>query len=227
MYRAQSYESYPFSNVNSANVGGVLRYIHDEVVISCPRKFQITRILRFKITMRPSNAIPNSKFGPYVAFDKGMCTVPRCPMLWARYGYVVGCQSQGTSVANYPDGVWFSVPGPCPSQEIGKKSPQCKQLEPGGQCDNPTGSFDCIWHAEAAGEVSLDELGGIPNYNARCGEGLMEYSMLTDRGVGTDFWNGKRDRASCARREDQLRQLFETKYPLSPKLSDPPCDWWR
>jgi len=226
MYRAQSDENYPFENVNSANVGGVLRYMHDEVVFSCPRKFQITRVLRFKITVHATSALPNN-FGPFVAFDQGRCTVPNCPNLWARYGYVVGCQPQGTSVAHYPNGVWFSVPGSCPSQEFWKKSPECKQREPGGHCNNPDGSRDCTWHAEAAGEISVDELGGINNYNARCSEGFREYDISTDRGVGTDFWNGKRDPVSCARRESRLRQLFETKYPLSPKLLDPPCDWWR
>jgi len=231
MYRAQNNENYPFENVNAGNIAGVLRYLHDEVVIACPRKFQITRILRFKVTMRTTDTLfsrpPHVHFGPYVAFDKGQCTVPKCSELWAKYGYAVGCQKQGTSVAQYSDGVWYSVPGPCPSEDFRNKSLQCRQQEPGGQCPMPDGSHTCTWHAEAAGDISLDDLTGIQNYNGRCAEGLIEYNPRTNNGSGTFFWNGKQDPTSCSQRQSLVLLLFKARYPQIPQLPDPECDWWR
>eukprot|EP00437_Effrenium_voratum_P071196 CAMPEP_0181508576 /NCGR_PEP_ID=MMETSP1110-20121109/59821_1 /TAXON_ID=174948 /ORGANISM="Symbiodinium sp., Strain CCMP421" /LENGTH=210 /DNA_ID=CAMNT_0023637949 /DNA_START=112 /DNA_END=740 /DNA_ORIENTATION=- len=52
MYRAVSDEVYPPLNTNVASLPGVLWYLHHEVVIQAPRKFQISRILRYKVQMR-------------------------------------------------------------------------------------------------------------------------------------------------------------------------------
>jgi len=232
MYRAVSDEDYPFENVNAANAGGVLRYLHDEVVKHCPRKFSITRIRRFRLIIRTTDKLfaipPHAHFGPYVAFDKGQCTVPNCPEIWGKYGYVVGCQNQGTSVAHYPHAIWYSVPGRCPSQDFRNKSASCIQQEHGGQCKTPNGFSNCTWHVEDAGVVHLHDLSGIYNYSFRCNEGYREYNPATDQGVGTSFWNGKQDTASCAYRIDLLQRLFKTRYPNIPEaLAEPDCDWWR
>merc|ERR1712008_606850 len=72
MYRAQSDADYPLENVNAADLLGVLWYLHNEIVPYCPRKYDITRILRLKVTLR-------NPMMPYVAFDFGQCTMP----LWA------------------------------------------------------------------------------------------------------------------------------------------------
>jgi len=231
VYRAQSDQNYALENVNAGNVGGVLRYLHDEVVITCPRQFQINRIIRFKVTMRVTHALFDTyhwQFGPFVAFDSGKCTVPNCAEVWQKYGYVVGCQKQGTTVAHYPHGVWYSFPGPCPSQNFSQKSLHCRQQEPGGHCVTPDGTRNCTVSVEYAGQISLDDLAGIQNYNSQCSQGLLEYDRQADRGNGTSFWNGKRDQASCAERENLLLEHFKTKYPqMPPSLPEPECDWWR
>jgi len=231
VYRAQGDHNFALENVNAGNVGGVLRYLHDEVVITCPRLFKINRIIRYKVAMRVTHALFDKyrwQFGPFVAFNDGKCTVPDCPEIWEKYGYVVGCQKQGTTVAHYPDGVWYSFPGPCPSQNFSHKSSHCRQQEPGGHCATPDGTRECSVHAEYAGQISLDDIAGIRNYNTRCSQGLLEYDSQADRGNGTSFWNGKRDLASCAKRENLLLEHFKTKYPHMPSsLPEPECDWWR
>merc|ERR1712161_120540 len=72
MYRAQSDSEYPMENVNMADLPGVLWYLHHEVVTMCPRKNDITRILRMKVTLQ--------HFVSYVAMDNSMCTTPDVPM---------------------------------------------------------------------------------------------------------------------------------------------------
>lgn len=53
-----------------------------------------------------------------------------------------------------------------------------------------------------------------------------EYDARTDRGVGTDFWNGKLDKEKCADRLGKARKLFKRKYPQFPEhLEEPPCEF--
>eukprot|EP00913_Durusdinium_trenchii_P013285 g12469.t1 len=55
-------------------------------------------------------------------------------------------------------------------------------------------SFVCsqgTYTIEEAGEIPLDDLSGIKNYNDVCeSTGVREYDETTDKGVGTSFWNG-------------------------------------
>jgi len=79
-------------------------YLHNEVVASVPRKFGVTRILRYRLRMQATQELYSSfrkHFGPFVAFDSGKCTAPHCDSIWERYGSVVGCQNLDRSVANY------------------------------------------------------------------------------------------------------------------------------
>mmetsp|Transcript_21860 Transcript_21860/g.47652 ORF Transcript_21860/g.47652 Transcript_21860/m.47652 type:complete len:1152 (-) Transcript_21860:1444-4899(-) len=77
-YRAVSDEVYPPINVNTASLGGVLWYLHHEVVIQYPRKFKITKIMRLKIQYRATTPLLESgmHFGPRLAYDLGQCTGP-------------------------------------------------------------------------------------------------------------------------------------------------------
>eukprot|EP00435_Cladocopium_sp_Y103_P071628 s259_g38.t1 len=52
-----------------------------EVVIQAPRKFDITRILRYKVQMRATNPLLylNMNFGVRLAFDKGQAGIPGSP----------------------------------------------------------------------------------------------------------------------------------------------------
>merc|ERR1719210_1076031 len=79
MYRAQSDRDYPFENVNAADLPGVMWYLHNEVVGATPRKYNVTRILRYKVTTMPTRELyrrTHTQFAAFVAFDDGKCTTP-------------------------------------------------------------------------------------------------------------------------------------------------------
>lgn len=78
MYRAVSDESYPPVNINAANLPGVLWYLHHEVVVQSPRKFNIQKIMRFKVQTRATAPLAKQgmNFGARLAFDKGQATGP-------------------------------------------------------------------------------------------------------------------------------------------------------
>jgi len=107
-------------------------------------------------------------FDNFVAFDKAKCTVPGCPQLhWNPYGYVVGCSPNDNTRVSLPGApVWYSLPGTCPSKYYFQKTAECNAAEPGGLCAGEvTGSRNCTYKIEKAGEIRLDELSGIENYN--------------------------------------------------------------
>lgn len=231
MYRAQSDADYPLQNVNAANLPGVMWYLHNEIVVTTPRKYGVTRVLRFKITMKNTQELFNAtrlSFGPFVAFDSAQCTVPGCSDIWRNYGYVVGCQKLDPALHRYMSpsthraGAWYSLPGPCPSEKYDSKSQQCSTLMPGGSCEHVTGHRNCTYHTESAGEVSLDELVGIDNYAQFFRDGGQEYDITSDKGKGLNFWDNKHDRVQCDRRAKRLQEIFATKYPDLPATLDDP-----
>lgn len=176
MYRAQSDHNYPMENVNTASLAGVMWYLHNEIVQSIPRKYEVTRVMRLKVTMMNTQAwydAHQTQFGPYVAFDLGHCTVPNCQHIWDTYGYVVGCQAPNTAVANYRAArktvkhcqqgechvpVWYSLPGVCPTRTYDDKTPECIALEPGG--------FAFASYNETTGLGSKDDWQVTGGYNA-------------------------------------------------------------
>lgn len=232
LYRVQDNVNYALNGVNMANLDGDLWYLHNEVVQHCPRKFNISRLLRFKVTMRATRELfgQGKNFDTFVAFDKAKCTVPMCHQLhWERYGYVIGCQPNDKALVAVPgQPAWFSLPGTCPSRFFNEKDATCVESEPGGECGSAdvTGSKSCTYHIEQAGEISLDDLSGIKNYNDVCQTtGLKEYDIFTDKGNGTSFWDGKLDDAKGKARWQKILDLFAKKYPAEPSfLQDPLCD---
>jgi len=85
MYRVTSNEPYPPLNVNAGNIAGVLWYLHHEVVVQYPRKFDISKIVRYKVSMKATNPLWNKgmNFGVRAAFDKGQATGPfACGREW-------------------------------------------------------------------------------------------------------------------------------------------------
>jgi len=251
MYRAQSLSDYPLENVNAADLAGVMWYLHNEIVPSFAphRKYNITRIKRFRITMKTTWEFYNvhrRQFAGFVAFDGGRCTVPDSHRLWDRFGFVVGCQHQDMTVAAYQSSsrtsvgeckypncygaVWYSLPGPCPDMGFEGKSPQCLAQMPGGLCRGGavTGARDCTYRVEDAGEISLDELAGIEDRKEFFFAGKHEYVGKLDAGVGCTFWNGKHDAHLCSVRMERVKALFKSKYPGLPgcdELEEPPCDF--
>lgn len=238
MYRSTHDEEYALENANLANIAGSLWYLHNEVVISCPRKFDITRVKRYLITMKGTKALfegpKHYQFSQFTQFDQGKCTwnYSRCENLWDTYGFSPGCQPLDTNVAAYttkPSPVWYSLPGRCPSLEWNKKTPECDFFQPGGKCAEPDGTISCTWTSRPAGEISVSELSGITEPFADfCASGGKEYDVVFDKGINNDFWNGKKDPLLAAERYKRFVALFKEKYPSWPATSpEPLCDWWR
>jgi hypothetical protein len=244
MYRAQSNWDYPLENVNAADLPGVMYYLHNEILGAAPRKYNITRILRYKVNIKPTHEVfefTNTQFGPFVAFDNGMCTSPDCKGTFAKYGYNVGCQLLDTSVSSYMSpfqtkrhckpgescpGVWFSLPGQCPTKDLMDKTKQCVNEEMGGACASVTGEKICTYHYEHAGEIRMDELSGLDDSTSWWLHGKVEYIKHLDKGIGTDFWDGKLNVSQSTKRQKKVQELFLKKYPDLPETyGQPPCDF--
>jgi len=216
MYRAQNAQNFPLSNINAANLAGTMWYLQNEVVSGVygpGMKFGITRIIRFKVTMKATQPLldKNMNFGVRVAFDSAQCTGPACAYDWQTYGYNVGCNKLGDWPfpqydTHYNDGIWYSLPGKCPSKTYMSIDSSCGDDEPGGICSGtPTGRYDCTWNYELAGEIALDDL----------------YE-------GTDlasFWKDADDDKANEAKVAKARSLFEAKYGEDPPV--PPCDFKR
>lgn len=216
MYRAQSQENYELENVNTASLAGLMWYLEKEVVRGvCPRKYNITRILRLLVTVRPPPELPH-RFANFVAFDKGKCTAPICGQIFSKYGFVVGCQKQ-TGVPYEPNPVWYSLPGACPLVDFKSKDAACKAAQPGGKCNLPNGAKDCTWNLKPAGEISIAELEGIPDYDSFCANGGNEYQV--------SFWDGRGGKPFNEARVRSAMNLFRSKFPGMPDLPDPECEW--
>mmetsp|Transcript_60065 Transcript_60065/g.139915 ORF Transcript_60065/g.139915 Transcript_60065/m.139915 type:complete len:535 (+) Transcript_60065:91-1695(+) len=235
MYRAQGDEDYKPVNINTADLPGVLWYLHNEIVRVTPRKNKVTRILRYKVTVKNTLQVQVlGGFGNYVAFDSGRCSVPGCGAIWTQNGYVVGCQVIGSTLAHYTRtdpcqgtcqaGHWYSLPGPCPQLAFNLKDAACMAAEPGGECNSPTvtGTADCTYHVEEAGQVDVNEFSLINNYSKFVTEGRREWDPTLDRGMGYSFWDGMRDHKRCVWRMNRLQMMFKDKYPDLPALLDAP-----
>lgn len=261
-YRAVSEEEYPPINVNVGSLAGVLWYLHHEVVLHAPRKFNIKRILRYKVQMRATAPLLRlgMHFGVRLAFDKGQATGPyvcgrekagagfqpkfcgdangasnfdlkdhisadmkpyKDAFEWSAYGYHVGCNNLGEypfpmDKVYYPDAIWYSLPGVCPNKLYNQKDEDnCRQTSPGGYCPGmePNGNGTCTWNYENAGEIDIDELVGIKDYEAWSKAGHREYDPLTDQGVRFSWWDGLNDTKANDERVRQATELFEEKNP--------------
>jgi len=282
MYRAQSSADYPLENINTADLAGVMWYLHHEVVSSTPRKYHIDRIKRFKVTVKNTWEFWNThkrQFGAFMAYDAARCSTPICKKVYSQYGFIVGCQTCDINVAKYlaksqtnwncKEGedscrspIWYSLPGPCPSMGMSNeeidpnkvgldvmkaKSADCIKRMSGGHCDKATGAPDCTYSYEEAGEIMLDELVGIEDYNefwntsyTTCARKVArgdlphgtkcihkkEYDAATDKGVGASFWDGILDEEKCTDRMNAVRKLFKQKAPEFPlSLEEPACEF--
>ena len=160
-YRAQDDEDYPFTNVNAASLLGVVCYLHMEVIHggSCPRKFGVTRILRYRVTVHAheddvrelkdqwgSHGELGHVFARFSAFDAGIAS--------RSYLTSVGCTRPGPRWYDhhYVGATYFSLPGNCRTRRFNEKE-YCGWEESGGECEIPDGSKHCTWHAEPIGEV--------------------------------------------------------------------------
>lgn len=249
MYRAQ--QGYGMwepdarpKNINLASPGGVMRYLHDEAVGKdvcgsctpplCERKYNISRIVRYKVTFKNTAEVYGERrgqFGPFRQFDNAKCTFGQCEKTWEKYGFAVGCQVQPLHVYHYEDAVWYSLPGSCPSARYGSKTDECKVNEPGGRCEEgqePDGSRSCTFNIELAGEVALDDVVGLSDvggYAKFCGSGGIEYMKNNEEASTIDFWKGFQDVGANRVRVEKLLKAFQDKYGEQyPALDTPACD---
>ncbi|CAE7680253.1 unnamed protein product [Symbiodinium sp. CCMP2592] len=179
-YRAKNDKNYEdttrgskhvLQNVNMANLPGVMWYLHSEVVGHCPRKFGIVRILRYKITMKPTPELERTghPFAHLCHFDSGACTGPQQSLdeyqksLGMDLLSAVTDRITTTLLTDRPPGTAFLAI---------EKGGLCKQGEPW--------SKTCTWRREYAGEISLDELTHNYHFEERCKKGFYEYNEAMD-----------------------------------------------
>ncbi|MBV9493595.1 MAG: hypothetical protein JOZ54_05080 [Acidobacteria bacterium] len=176
-------------NTNAASAGGVLGYLHTEVIpslsnMSPDRRFNnIDAIAVFEVNVlnvRRARLFPSndpqgdaSSFGPYMAFNGGQAMPP-----WARdgidrYGAYVGVQDQAHNPRHAYPGDWYSFVGICPlsrwvTDEDGhrEKPSPCRTMPTlEGICNIPGGKPDgtplCQYTYTYLGYVPLDDLVGI------------------------------------------------------------------
>jgi len=244
LYRGQNDNSFPLENVNMGNLAGVMWYLHNEIVSprrGCPRRFGITRIMRLKVTTKPTPELcrKGMHYGVRVAYDSGKCTGPMCEK-YRQYGFIPGC-NRFEQKYPYPDaschntyegGVWYSFPGRCPSRQFkpgagpGGKSASCARREPGGKCWHPDGTKSCTWSVQHAGFIKVDDLVGIkPDHTSFCRRGCQEYNRGTNRGRCINFWNDKYNNKRNNLRVKMAQDLFEKKYGKDNVDAAPPCDF--
>lgn len=226
------------------DLAAVLSYIHLHVVPESPRAFGIDRIKRWKVTYRTTREYFNTKgghlFGMFWDFQNGTCVDEKCDDFYRHYGLIVGCfqapmdEFEKAPYWSFPEdendnpvahvGLYWSLPGACPSQGKDGDS-QCREQLPGGQCDMAVGAPDCTYSAEDAGEIMLDELAGIKDYKSFVAGGGREYDPDTDSGNQNQFWDGVGMRPKCGKRIEAAYFLFGQKYPdMVASMAEPPCD---
>mmetsp|Transcript_59663 Transcript_59663/g.106050 ORF Transcript_59663/g.106050 Transcript_59663/m.106050 type:complete len:480 (-) Transcript_59663:68-1507(-) len=213
-----------------SSLTGLLWYLHNEIITHCPRKYGIDRIQRFLVKAKAPAKLYSTgyNFDSYVVFEHGKCQDKNCAAEhWDKYGYNIGCRDVDVDeqTASYPKPVWYSVPGSCPSKDDSSRTADCKAAQPGGQCDFPNGTETCTFSLQDAGQIFLDEISAIPDYNVFCANGNYEYDIVSDSGIGNSFWNSRLSRSACTKRISQVHHLFEKAYPNMPRsIGGSPCD---
>jgi len=247
MYRVQTDEDYNPENQNLGNLGGVLWYLHNEIVwhpnlMRSGTYFATkkTRVERFRVKVRATQPLFNlgMNFGVVNEFDWARCTGPYGCTNFGRFGFTVGCEAWNKTTGNdfphsqwnelnmYPGAAWYSLPGVCPSGALHDKSAGCRIAEPGGACKGiPTGEGNCTYSYEKVGDISIDELEGLDDPEEFVQMGGQEYNRTTDMGNLMDFWDDISNETANQNRIDQANALFAERYPEQPDLADPPCDF--
>jgi hypothetical protein len=175
-------------NTNAASAGGVLGYLHSEVIsFAVPktgrRLNDIDAIAVFDVQVlnvgRARLLTPNDPpgnvnlFGPFMAFNGGMAMPPSARDQIIRYGAYVGIQDQAHNPRHAYPGDWYSFVGRCPLSPWGtgenghrdKPSPCPTTPALEGICPAagaaPDGTPLCQYTYSYLGYVPLDDLVGI------------------------------------------------------------------
>lgn len=145
-WQASQVHRYEIANNNLADVGGVLKYIHTEIVVESEqdtdrenRKYNIDVIAYARFRVRNVDSIVASTrqqaqdFGPFSAYDMGESTQDELDALYEEHSDMVGLQPVGGDPRiAFPRPIyWFSVSGFCPNLPFGEKG---TPAEPNAQC---------------------------------------------------------------------------------------------
>jgi len=245
MYRAVNDQTYNsgLDNTNAGNLAGVLWYLHQTVVWTCPRFNQITKIVRYEVEVKNTQVnydqggSRQSQFGHFEAFIDGVVQGhDESLSRFKQYGYTAGCQNV---IANYTNSIWYSLPGHCPNN-TDKNAVNCSKDYPGGMCGPekkgkdslPNGNKTCTWKAKYVDEISVNQISGIPNNDLQgfCNGGGVEYDPKTDKGRnGVSFWNDRQNKSRNLDRVRRVAKMFLDQNPnttLHPLYPTPLCDGW-
>jgi len=176
-------------NTNAGSAGGVLGYVHTEVVpaFAVPdtgrRHNDIDAIAVFEVKVlgvRRAQLVAATDppgdvnaFGPFMAFNRGVAMPPQARSQIARFGAYVGIQPQADHPRHAYPGDWYSFVGACPfspwgSGENGNRdkpspcptTPALQGICPGTGAA-PDGTPLCQYTYVYRGYVPLDDLSGI------------------------------------------------------------------
>jgi len=227
MYRASNMEEAREEpgEVNTGNLDGVVWYLMNEVVTMytegprCPRKFNISRVSRYKVKTRATKELYQTgmNFGVRFSYDFGMCMgrcfggnmctgADDCRVHYETFGFNPGCNNFW-DMYPFPDfktpapgGIWYSLPL-------------------SGRCEGePTGARNCTWSFEDAGWVSLEDVEATRPGGDNC--------CPSDR--CTSFWDRQFDDGATSDRVRSILDALEQKYPDWPReLGQGPCDFNR
>ena len=175
-------------NTNAASAGGVLGFIHSEVIPNFAvakgrRRNDIDAIAVFDVRvinvvdarLFASHDPPGAAnlFGPFMAFDHGMAMPPMARDQIAKWGAYFGIQDQAGNPRHAYPGDWYSFVGACPLSpwETGESghgrkpspcptTPALEGICPAASAE-PDGTLLCEYTYSYRGYVPLDDLVGI------------------------------------------------------------------
>jgi hypothetical protein len=174
-------------NTNAASAGGVLGYLHSEVIPSFAvantgRRLndidaiavfdvQVLNVIRARLFAAHDPPGNVNLFGPFMAFNRGMAMPPPARDQIVSYGAYVGIQDQTHHPRHAYPGDWYSFIGACPLSPWGEDGhrdkpspcPTTPALEGIRQTAGaaPDGTPLCQYRYFYRGYVPLDDLVGI------------------------------------------------------------------
>lgn len=211
-------------NTDAASAGGVLGYLHSEVIPSrnvpdTGRRFNdidavavfevhVLNVRRARLSGSSDRPDEGNRFGPYMAFNRGKAMPPQARGQIAGYGAYVGIQDQGQNPRHAYPGDWYSFVGPCPmsSWVAGTKPSPCPTtpaLEAICHTAMPDGTPSCQYTYSYCGYVPLDDLVGITSKShplcrtGRTARACVDYADFRRNG-GVEYSPGSDDSMDCA-----------------------------
>lgn len=203
LYRSGPPHETFLDGMDAANAVGAIIRLHLERIthrLHAPDRFGVTRLRRLKVQIRATAPLlqRHMDFGPLSIIDGGQCEgfiyggTGFCSAGREKYGSVVGCKmifehpvwgwGDPTGGCLAKDAIWYSLPGPCSDHLWNHRTAACVEKDPGGRCEGvPSGAEDCSFSVEPAGEIGINELAGIEDYESFYNEGGREYDETTDR----------------------------------------------